>query len=146
MDECHTKDNGSVCHKDWPHKIYIGNSPIFHGPAILLNILKTVWWRNVILGIMDQSDTKVGLMKYCLMEECHTWNNGSIWHKGWPHEIYVGQWPIFHGTVTLLNILKTIWWRYVILGIMDQCDTKIDLIKYEGQSINNDNGWIKQNL
>ena len=32
----------------------------------------------------------------------------------------------------LLNtcILKTVCWRYVLLGIMDQCDTKIDIIKY----------------
>ena len=25
---------------------------------------------------------------------------------------------------------KTIWWRNVVLGIMDHCDSKIDLVKY----------------
>ena len=46
MDEGHTLDNGSVWHKDWPHKYilwHIGQWPIFRGPVILLNILKTVW-------------------------------------------------------------------------------------------------------
>ena len=74
-----------------------------------------------------------------------------MWHKDWPHQVYVGQWPIFYGPVILPFIivieklflyirngtgqgyswpLKTIWWINVVLGIMAQCDTKIDLIKY----------------
>ena len=68
--------------------------------------------------------------RHYLMNECHTWYNGSVWHKDWPHKIYVGQWPIFHGQVILPYILKTIWWMKVTLDIMDQCDTKIDHIKY----------------
>ena len=28
------------------------------------------------------------------------------------------------------NIFKIIWWMNIIVGILDQCDTKIDLIKY----------------
>ena len=48
----------------------------------------------------------------------------SVWHKDWPHQVYVGQWPIFYGPVILLYILKTIWWRNVVLGIMDQCHTR----------------------
>ena len=39
-------------------------------------------------------------------------------------------WTIFHGLVIFLNIFKIIWWMNIIIGIMDQCDTKIDLIKY----------------
>ena len=31
------------------------------------------------------------------MEKCCTWDNGSVWLKGQPCKIYVGQWPIFHG-------------------------------------------------
>ena len=65
-----------------------------------------------------------------LMDECHTWYNGSVWLKDWPHKIYVGQRPIFHGPVILPYILKTIWWMKATLDIMDQCDTKIDHIKY----------------
>ena len=49
------------------------------------------------------------------------------------NKIYVGQWPIFHGTMILPYICKTIWWMKIILDIMDQCDTKIDHIKYIGQ-------------
>ena len=64
------------------------------------------------------------------MDEHHCWYIGSVWHKDWPHQGYAGQWPIFYGPVILLHILKTIWWRNVVLGIMDQCDTKIDLLKY----------------
>ena len=37
-------------------------------------------------------------------------------------KINIGQ----HGLMILLNIFKIIWW----MNIMDQCDTKIDLIKY----------------
>ena len=47
MDECHISDNGLVWLKDWPTKFYVGQWPIFHGPAILFNILKTIWWINV---------------------------------------------------------------------------------------------------
>ena len=32
----------------------------------------------------------------------------------------------------LLNIFKIIWWMNIIVGIMDQCDTKIDLMLYVG--------------
>ena len=67
------------------------------------------------------------------MDECHTWYNGSVWHKDLPNKIYVGQWPIFHGPVILPYICKTIWWMQIILDIMDQCDTKIDHTKYRGQ-------------
>ena len=56
---------------------------------------------------MDQCDTNVGLIKQ-----------------------NVALWPIFHGPVDLPYILKTIWWMKVIIDIMDQSDTKIDLIKY----------------
>ena len=110
---------------------------------ILPCILKTIWWMRVILDIMDQCDTKVDHIKYIkvsdiyswssdfalyietyLMDEGHTLDNGSVWHKDWPIKIYVGQWPIFRGPVILLNILKTIWWRNIIFGILDQRDKK----------------------
>ena len=87
-------------------KINVGQHDLlFHGLMILLNILDY------------------------LMDEGHSWYNRSVWHKDWPHQVYVGQWPLFYGPVILHHILKTIWWRNVVLGIMDQCDTKIDLVK-----------------
>ena len=108
MDEGHTLANGSMWHKDWPHKIYVGQWPIFRGPVILL-ILKAVLME--IFGIMDHCDRKVGLIK-----------------------TDVGEWPIFHGPVILPYIL-TIWWMKVTLDIVDQCDTKIDHIKYIYRSV-----------
>ena len=161
MDEGHTLDNGSVWHKDWPHRIYVGQWPIFRDPVTLLNIFKTVWWRNIIFGIIDQCDTKVGLIKQMWVSDLYfivqwfyftswrlfdgwrsyliykrekntlyhwwkkkymyttrktiwtlqdmldksddpphphhllNWHNRSVWHKDWPHKIYIGQWPVF---------------------------------------------------
>ena len=42
--------------------------------------------------------------------------------KLWPQSKYKSTWPIFHGLVILINILKIIWWVNIIVGIMDQCD------------------------
>ena len=43
------------------------------------------------------------------MDECHIWNNGSVWHKGWPHNVY-SQLCDLHFVVQmiLLYILKVI--------------------------------------
>ena len=65
-----------------------------------------------------------------LMDEHHSWYNESVWHRDWPHQVYVFEWHIFYGLVILLHILRTIWWRNIVFGVMDQCDTKIDLVKY----------------
>ena len=69
------------------------------------------------------------------MDEHHSWYNGSVWHTDWPYQVSIGQWPIFYGPAILLHILKTIWWRNVVLGIMDQYDnSNIELVKYTGVS------------
>ena len=74
--------------------------PIFHGWVLMPNISKTIWCMNVIPGMMDQCDTKSGSCDFalyledCLMDYGHTWDNWSVWLKYWPHEKYVGQWPI----------------------------------------------------
>ena len=144
--ECHIWFNGSVWHRDWPHKIYVRQWPIFCGPVTLLNTLETIWWRNVILEITSvwHKDWThklyvcqwpifccpvilLNIFQDYLMEKCHTWDNGSVWHKDWTPKIYIGQWPIF-GLISWR--LFDIWWMNIILGIMDQCDTMIDLIKY----------------
>ena len=41
--------------------------------------------------------------------------------------MFVGQWPTFHGRVTLSYILKTTWWINVVLEILIKCDTNIEL-------------------
>ena len=96
-------DNETVWPNHWPQSKYKSTWPIFHGLVILLNIFKI----NIKVGI-----------------------NESVWHIHWPYQVYVGQWPLFYGPAILLHILKTIWWRNVVLGIMDHCDSKIDLVKY----------------
>ena len=123
--------------------MYVGQWPIFHGPVILPYILRTSWWTVVIIGILVPCDAKIYHIK-CksvtyiswssdfvlyledyLMDECCTGDIDSVWHKHSPWIIYVGQWPIFHGLVIWLYILKSIWWTNVIIGIMDPCDAKI---------------------
>ena len=143
MYEHHPWGYGSVWPDFWPLNKCMSLSPIFHGPLIFPYISKTIWWMSVI--ILDNEtvlhklwpQNKYRSTWFCLissedylMGEHHSWNIGSVWHKDWPHQVYVGQWPIFYGPVILLHILETIWWRNVVLGLMDQCDTKIDLLKY----------------
>ena len=82
MAEYHSWYNGSVWHIHKPYQVYVGQWPIFYGPAILLHILKTY-----------------------LMEKRCTWDNGSLWLKDRPCKIYVGQWPIFHGPLILPYII-----------------------------------------
>ena len=112
--------NETVWTKLWPQSEYKATRPIFHGLVILLNIFKIIWWMNIILGTYLEHHT------------WYTWYNGSVWHIHWPYQVYVGQWPIFYAPAILLHILKTIWWRNVVLGIMDHCDSKIDLVNICG--------------
>ena len=44
-------------------------------------------------------------------------------------KINIGQHDLYF-MVILLNSFKIILWMNIIISIMDQCDTKIDLIKY----------------
>ena len=94
-----------------------------------------VWWasstQRLTAWIICRSVTYISWSNdFAYILKTDGWYNGSVWHKDWPHKICVCHWPVFHGPVILPYILKTIWWMKVILCIMDQCDTKIDLIKY----------------
>ena len=109
-----------------------------YGQRILpYNILKTIWWTNVIIGILDPCDAKIYHIKcmwvsdlhftvqwFCLISwrlfdglilYCRYWFNVN---KHWTETIYVGQWPIFHGPVILPYIIRTLWWTNVIIGSM----------------------------
>ena len=57
-------DNETVRPKLWPQNIYRSTLPIFHGLVILLDILKIIWWQNILVGIVDQYDAKINLIKY----------------------------------------------------------------------------------
>ena len=100
-------DYGSVWPDIWPQNKCMSLWAIVHGPVILPYISKTVWRTGVIF-----SDNETG------------------WPKLWPQNKNRSTWPVFHGLVILFNIFKIIWWTNMIVCIMDQCDTKIDLIKY----------------
>ena len=62
-----------------------------------------------------------------VMDKCHNWNIRSMWCKDLPHKMYVGQWPTFHRPVILSYILRSTWWINVVLEILIQCDTIIEL-------------------
>ena len=117
-------DNETVWPELWPQNKYRSTRNIFHDLVILLYIFKIIWWMNIIVGKMDQCDTKTDLINYMwikdlilwssdfdsyledyLMEKCCTWDKGSVWHQDQPRKIYVGQWPIFQGPFILPYII-----------------------------------------
>ena len=65
-----------------------------------------------------------------LMTQYYIWEIGSVWHKHWPETIYVGQWPVFHGSNILPYVLKTFWLTNVIIVILVPCEAKIYLITF----------------
>ena len=128
-------------------KISVGQGDLYfmvQWLCVISGRLFDVWTSS--LGIMGQYD----LTFYLKVNVCHCdlyfmvhwfclisqWmsvifsDNEKVWPKPWPQNKYRSTWPIFHGLVILLNIFKIIRWTNIIIGIMDQCDTKIDLIKY----------------
>ena len=100
-------DYGSYWPDVWPQNKCRSIWLIFHGPVVMSYISKTIWCMSMIFS-----------------------DNETLWPKLWPQSKYKSTWPIFHGLVILLNIFKIIWWMNIIVGIMDQCDTQINLLKY----------------
>ena len=146
MDEYYNWDVDSVGHKHWPEFMYVGQWPIFHGPVILLYILKTIWWTIVLNGILVPCDAKVYLIKSMLVSDIHfmvqwfcriSWrlfDGLKLYRRYWFSVTQTLNWKYicrsFHCPVILSYILKTIWWIIVILEILIQCDTNIDLKLY----------------
>ena len=93
--EGHTLDNGSVWQspKDWPHKIYVDHWRIFHGPVILLNIFKTVWWRSIIFGKEWISTTQT----LAILNRC-----GSVTYLSWSSDFDI-SWTLFDGWSSYLT-------------------------------------------
>ena len=141
-------------------KINVGHCDLYYVVQWFLPyILKTFWCMNIIMD-MSQYDPKFYLkidigncdlyLYFMVQWFCVTsWRLFDVWTsyfriKGqydltfylkinmslWPQSKYKSTWPIFHGLVILLSIFKIIWWINIIVGIMDQCDTYIDLTKY----------------
>ena len=125
-------------HKHWTETIYVGQWPIFQGPVILPYILKTIWWTNVIIGILDPYDAKIYQIKCMWVRDLHfvvqwfwllslrRFDGGMLDWRYWFNVtlsltckyIYIGQWHIFCGTVILPYIFNTIWWAVLILWIL----------------------------
>ena len=80
---------------------------------ILPYISSTIWWRNVIPGILVPCDPMIDLkifLSHCnlylmvqylalyfkeyLMEKYHTWDIGSMWPDNWP-QIYLGDCDLY---------------------------------------------------
>ena len=93
-------------HKHWTETIYVGQWPIFHGPVILPYVLEDYLMDNVIIGILDPCDAKIYHIKCMRVSDLH----------------FMVQW--------LSYILKTFWWRNVVLKILIQCEIKFDLHIY----------------
>ena len=55
-------DNKLVWHKDWPKNKYRSVGSVFHGPVILLYILKNVSWINIIVWDSESCDAMTDLM------------------------------------------------------------------------------------
>ena len=63
-------------------------------PSICRSVTYILWSKDFALYLEDY-----------LMEKRCTWENGSLWLKGRPCKIYVGQRPIFHGPLILPYII-----------------------------------------
>ena len=104
-------------------RLFAGRMPILIPCDAKIYLIKCMW----------VSDLHFMVQWFCVicwkLFKCCTGDIDSVWHKHWTETIYKGQWPIFHCTLILPYILKTIWWTNVIIGILDLCDAKIYHIK-----------------
>ena len=73
-------------------KLNVNHWPIFHGPVILLFILKNIWCMNSILRDYE-----------------------SVWPSIWPQNKCRSLWSIFNGSVILPFNLKNSWCMNIIL-------------------------------
>ena len=138
---------GIMSRYDWTFdpKITVGHCDLYFmvHSFCLISWLFDIW--TSLFGIMSQYDPTFDLkinvdhcdLYFMVQWFCFIfprlfdgWANETVWPKLWPQSKYRSIWPIFHGLVILLNIFEIIWWMTIIDGIMDQCDTEIDLIKY----------------
>ena len=119
------------------HILFLISWKLFDGSMLYLgywfSVTQTLNWNYVC-----RSETCISWFKditlflkttLYLMDKCHNLDIGSMRCKDLPYYIYVSQWPIFYGPVILSCILKTIWWM-IVLEILIQCDTNIDMKLY----------------
>ena len=111
MDEYYTWDVGSVWHKHWPEFMYVGHWPIFHGPVILPYSLKTIWWTNVIIGILVPCDAKIYLIKCMWVSDLHFMVQG----------FYLISWRLFDWFMLYrrywFSVIKTLTGNYIYTSV-----------------------------
>ena len=87
--------------------IYVGQWPIFHGPFILPYILKTIWWTNVIIGILDPCNAKIYQIKCMWVSDLH-------FMVQW---VCLISWRLFDGLLLYwrywFNLTQTLSWNYI---------------------------------
>ena len=128
---------------------YIGmyNRPIFNGPVIFPDILKTIWWKNVIIGILDPCDAKIYQIKcmwvsdlqfmvqwFCLIS-WRLFDGLMLCWRYWFNVTQTLNWNYIRRPVTLYFVVQwfcLICWRLLIVmtGILDPYDVKINHITY----------------
>ena len=82
----------------------------------------------MMLTYISWSSDFILYLQHYFMDLHNTSDIGSVWNCEWPHNTSRSKRSIFHGTVISLNISNTIWWIYIILGILVQNDSMGDLI------------------
>ena len=129
MDKCHNCDIGSMWCKDLLSLNVCGSVTYISWSSefviswrlfdeLMFSVTQTLNWNYIsrsVTYISWYSDFILYLEGY-LMDK-RNWNIGSMWRKYLPHTTCVGQWPTFHCPVILSYILKTFWWRNVVLKI-----------------------------
>ena len=107
MDEYYTWYVGSAWHKHWPELMYVGQWPVFHGPVILAYILKTIWWTNVVIGILVPCDAKICFIKCMWVSDLH-------FMYQW---FYLISWRLFDGLMLYwrywFSVTQTLTWNYI---------------------------------
>ena len=95
--------NISVWPNVWPQNKCRSLCPIFHGPVILHNILKIIWYMNIL------------------------WEYESVWPYVWLQNKCWSLWPIFHGPVILPTSWRLVDVGSSYFGVMSLYDPTFDL-------------------
>ena len=149
MDKCHNWSIGSMWCKDLPIKcMWVSDLHFIVQWFCLISwrlldglmlywrywfsVTQTLNWNYICRSVtyISWSSDFALYLEHWLMGKCHNWNTGSMWCKDLPNKMYVGQWKTFYGPVILSYILKAVWWINIILEILIQCGTNIELKLY----------------
>ena len=124
MDSCDDWNISSMWFKDLPHKMCVCQWPTFYGPTILSYTLKTVWWMNIVLGILIQCDTNFDL-KYIyrsVISILCTLNSESVLYH-LEHDLMIKPHSLDIGfSVTRRLALWNIYGSFTYISWLSNCD------------------------